>query len=296
MPQSQTNLRGIVFMLIAMFGFISNDACMKMARQTMETGQALIIRGIFALVMVAIVLVATRSWAQLSQLSHRYVVMRAVLEGVIAIMFITALGVVALADITAMLMLAPLMVTGISVLFFGEKVGWRRWSAICTGFAGILLVVQPGNSDAPIWALALGFASVLLVAVRDSLTKGMPPAISSLTLTVAATLGTMSAAAMLVLWGQAWVPVALPTLGILALAAVFALIGLYFIIQAHREADLSVISPFRYSIVFWALLFGFVIFGDVPTPMAIIGLTLVIGSGIYLMHRERVRRLAAEKH
>ena len=158
------------------------------------------------------------------------------------------------------------------------------------GFVGILLVVRPGGNAAPAWALAMAFASVLLVAVRDVTTRQMPMAISSLIITLSSTLGTMSGGGLLVGLGQRWVPVELSTWAALGMAAVFALIGNFAVIEAHRDADLSVISPFRYSVIVWALILGFLIFGEIPAPIAILGLILVIGSGIYTIHRERVRR------
>lgn len=292
MSQSQKNLRGIVAMMIAMLFFVGNDALMKLARVSLETGQALVVRGLFALAALAVVMSATRGWKDLPLAFHRLALMRAGTESVIAALYISALSAMALADITAILMLTPLILTAFSVLFLAEKVGWRRWSAVVVGFFGILLVIRPGGQAAPIWAIALAFASSVLVAVRDLMTRRMPVAIPSLMLTLSTTLATMAAGLGLLLAGQSWQPLSPIVVAQLAGAAIFVLIGNFAVIEAFRQTDLSVVSPFRYSVIVWAVLLGFVLFGEVPTTVSILGLALVIGSGLYTVHRERIRRRA----
>lgn len=290
MLQSQKNLRGIVAMLIAMLLFSGNDALMKYARQSLETGQAMFVRGLFAIVILAVVVSAMRGWRDLPHAFHRLALLRAGTESLIATLYIAALSAIALADITAILMLTPLILTAISVLFLGEKVGWRRWSAVIVGFAGILLVVRPGGQVAPLWAVLMAFGSAVLVAVRDVMTRRMPVSIPSLMLTLTTTLATILAGLALIVSWQSWQAMSLPVLATLAGAAVMVLIGSYAIIEAFRDADLSVVSPFRYSVILWAVILGFAMFGEVPTMLSLIGLGLVIASGLYTVHRERVRR------
>jgi drug/metabolite transporter (DMT)-like permease len=290
MLQSQKNLRGIAAMMIAMLFFVGNDALMKLARGSLETGQALFVRGLFALAMLTIVISLTRSWLLLPLAFHRLSLLRAGTESVVAALYISALSAMALADITAILMLTPLILTALSVLFLKEKVGWRRWSAVILGFIGILLVIRPGGQVAPIWAVAMAFGSAVLVAVRDVMTRRMPNAVPSLMLTLATTLGTMVGGVAMVVAGQSWQPLSAPILAILAGAALLVLIGNFAIIEAFRDADISAVSPFRYSVILWAGIFGFALFGEMPTALSLVGLALVIASGLYTVHRERMRR------
>jgi drug/metabolite transporter (DMT)-like permease len=291
MLQSQKNLRGIAAMMIAMLFFVGNDALMKLARVSLETGQALFVRGLFALLMLTMAISLTGGWRQLPLAFHRLALMRAGTESVVAALYISALSAMALADITSILMLTPLILTAFSVLFLHEKVGWRRWSAVIVGFIGILLVIRPGGQVAPLWAVAMAFGSAVLVAVRDVMTRRMPVTIPSLMLTLTTTLGTMAGGIAMLAAGQSWQPLTAPVLAILAGAALLVLIGNFAIIEAFRDADISAVSPFRYSVILWAGILGFAMFGEVPTALSLIGVALVIASGLYTVHRERVRRL-----
>lgn len=290
MLQSQKNMRGIAAMMIAMLFFVGNDALMKLARASLETGQALFVRGVFALMMLTIVLSVTRGWRYLPLAFHRLALLRAGTESVVAALYISALSAMALADITAILMLTPLILTALSVFLLNEKVGWRRWSAVIVGFIGILLVIRPGGQVAPFWAVATAFGSAVLVAVRDVMTRRMPVTVPSLMLTLTTTLATMIGGIAMLAAGQSWQPLTAPVLAILAGAALLVLIGNFAIIEAFRDADISAVSPFRYSVILWAGILGFALFGEVPTALSLVGLALVIASGLYTVHRERVRR------
>jgi drug/metabolite transporter (DMT)-like permease len=290
MQQSQTNLRGIVAMMLAMLFFIGNDALMKYARTELDTGQALVVRGLFSLALLAVAIAVTRRWRDLHFVASRFAVTRASIEGVIATLYIAALAGIALAEATAITMLVPLIITAFSTVFLGEKVGWRRWSAIIVGFIGILLVLQPEGRVVPFWAVSMVFAGTLLIAVRDMLTRRMPADLPSMMLTVTTTCGTLVAGGSLALYGGVWKPLPMNVLLALAGAGFLVLIGNYAIIEAYRKSDLSVVSSFRYSVIVWAVLIGFLMFGDVPGPLSAIGLVLILASGIYTIHRERVRR------
>jgi len=290
MPHSHTNLSSILAMMLAMLVFTGNDAFMKYARTMLDTGQALIIRGLFSLSALVIVVFITRRFSDLRHAVSRFALMRAGLEGVIATLYIGALAGIGLAEAIAITMLAPFFITAASTLFLGEKVGWRRWSAITVGFIGILLVLRPEGRVVPIWAVAMVFGCTVLIALRDTLTRWMPDHLPSLMLTLAASCGTLVAGALLTLQEGVWKPVPPDILMALAAAAVLVLIGNYAIIEAHREADLSAVAPFRYSVIVWAVIVGFLMFGDVPSPVAMAGLMLILASGVYMIHRERVRR------
>lgn len=282
-------------MMLAMLVFTGNDALMKYARLSLETGQALFVRGLFSIVLLAVVVAVSGSARQLPQVLSRFALMRAGLEGSIATLYIGALAGIALAEATAVTMLAPLVITAFSVLFLGEKVGWRRWSAILVGFFGILLVLRPEGRVVPIWAVAMVFGCTLLIAVRDVLTRRLPHHVPSLMLTIATSLGTFVAGGLLLLQSGIWRPVPPDVLLALAGAAVLVLIGNYAIIEAHRGTDLSAVSPFRYSVMVWAIILGILAFGEVPGPVSLAGLVLILASGVYTIHRERVRHRAQQE-
>lgn len=289
LSQAQKNLRGIVAMMLAMALFTLNDTFVKLARVYWEAGQVLVIRGVFALVMLAI-------WLKLAGISDRIgmmfrpaLVLRGMIEAGIATAFITAVGQMALADITAILMMAPLIITALSMIFFGEKVGWRRWSAVFVGFGGMLLVVQPGGG-VPITALVLALLAVIGVGFRDIVTRRIPVEIPSVVVAITSTLGTLLGGLLLVGAGEAWRPMPPHLLMLTGSAAAFVILGNYAMIEACRDVELSVVSPFRYIVILWAVVLGIVVFGEWPTSVAIAGIALIGASGLYTLHRERVRQ------
>ncbi|MCA0400527.1 MAG: DMT family transporter [Proteobacteria bacterium] len=291
--QAKSNVRGIFFMLLAMASFIINDTFVKLARQDWETGQILVVRGVFALVFIAIWLALAGAFRKLPLMMRREPLMRGFLEGFIAVTFIIALGQIALTDITAIFLTTPLVITALSMLVFGEKVGWRRWGAVIAGFAGMLLVVRPGNNTIPPLALALVLSSVLAAAFRDLMTRRMPVEVPSLIVLLASIAGVMLAGLMMVAVTQVWRPMAPAQLGFMLGSAAFVVLGNFAMINATRGVELSVVMPFRYSVILWAVLLGIVVFDDWPKPLALGGIALIAASGIYTLHRERIRQ--AEK-
>lgn len=290
LSQSKKNLRGIVFMLLAMGSFVFNDAFVKLLRVHWDTGQLLVIRGCFALALLAVWLRLAGAQDKLGHLGRKPLILRGALEGAIAFCFITALGRMALADITAILLLAPLIITALSMIFFSEKIGWRRWSAVVIGFIGALLVIRPGGNSIPLDALILAFLSVLGVGIRDLLTRKLPAEAPSVVVSVTSVLGTMAIGAAISTAGAAWQPVTPYLLLLAALAAGTVVAGNYSIIEACRDVELSAIMPFRYSVIVWAVLLGIVVFDEWPSLLALGGIFLIVASGLYTAHRERVRR------
>lgn len=293
MSQAQKNIRGIIALVLAMAFFVANDTLVKLARVHWGTGQILVIRGLFALLLLGIWIIATKQVHGLRHIFGKLVLLRAFLECLVAMLFIAALGMMGLAEITAILMLAPLVITVFSIVFFNENVGWRRWLAILVGFAGMLLVVQPGGGAAPLLATIMALLSTILVACRDIVTRKLPEGTSSIIVTLATTIGTTLGGALLVISGDGWLPLSLSPVLILAGAAFFVLIGNYAVIEAYRDTELSVVSPFRYSVIVWAVVLGILVFGDWPTPLSLLGILLIGLSGLYTLHRERVRRREA---
>lgn len=282
-------------MVLAMAAFIVSDTMLKIARQELAAGQILAVRGVFAIVMLLAGLAFAGRLAILRQTLEPILLLRALIEGGVAVLFVIAIGAMALADLTSVLMVTPLLIVAVSALFLGEKVGWRRWMAILCGFAGVVLVLQPGGHAVPLWAGLAAAGSATLVVMRDLLTRFIPPSIPSLAVTATTTFGTTLYGFAVMFAGPGLQPASLSTTLALLVAAVFVLIGNYGIIAAHRDVELSVVSPFRFAIIVFALTIGIVVFGEWPTPLAVLGMVMIVGSGIYAAHRERVRRQEAER-
>ncbi|MGL5116661.1 MAG: DMT family transporter, partial [Beijerinckiaceae bacterium] len=202
--------------------------------------------------------------------------------------YIGALARMPIADVTAIFMISPILITVAGALFLGEDVRWRRWTAALVGFAGMLIVVNPGAGDLNI-GVALVLVSTVGAVIRDLITRRLPPEIPS----GGVTFGTIVVTMLMAGAGAAirpWVPVEPTMLPLILLAAVTVAAGNFMIILAFRMGEVSLVSPFRYTLIVWSVLAGALVFGEWPRPAAWIGIALIVGSGLYTLRREQLRR------
>jgi len=281
------NRRGILAMLAAMSLFTANDALLKLASASHPPGQIMGVRGVFAVFLTFGFVVASKQFVEVRSSLSPLVLLRACLEATIAFLFITCVAVLPLANITAILQATPIIMALIAVVLGIETVGWRRWSAIIVGFLGVLLIVRPGLAGFDAYAL-LALLTAVLVAARDFTTRAIGAHVPSIVITLATTAG-VCLAGFLVGVSEEWRPLGAYDIGLLAAAAALVTAGNFGIVIALRGTDISAVSPFRYSNVPLAIFLGFVVFGDVPDPLAATGIGLIVASGIYTLHRERVR-------
>lgn len=290
------NLRGALFMVVAMSGFTLNDAITKVASESMNMAQVMLIRGAFASLLVGLLAWQRGALALPGSMLQPMVAVRVAGEAGATASFLIALAHLPIANVSAVLQALPLAVTMGAALVFKEGVGWRRWLAIAIGFAGVLIIVRPGFEGFSIYSL-LALACVACCAVRDLATKRIPQAIPTLLVSTTTALAmTMLGAALLLPMGG-WTPMTGESTAFLALAAVLVVIGYQFIIMAMRVGDISFIAPFRYTALLWSILLGLFIFGDVPDLPMILGASIIVCSGLYALYRERIvgrRKTAAE--
>ncbi|RVA96996.1 DMT family transporter, partial [Mesorhizobium sp. M7A.F.Ca.CA.004.01.1.1] len=250
MPLSP-NIRGALFMMVAMAGFCLNDAITKYSSQSMNMAQVMLIRGAFASLFVGLLAWQRGALARPGSMLQPLVALRVISEAGATVSFLVALAHLPIANVSAVLQALPLAVTMGAALVFGEAVGWRRWLAIAIGFAGVLIIVRPGFEGFSMYSLA-ALASVACCAVRDLATKRIPKAIPTLLVSTATALAmTIVGAALLPAMGG-WTPMTRDSTALLALAAVLVVIGYQFIIMAMRAGDISFIAPFRYTALIWS--------------------------------------------
>lgn len=287
------NRRGIVAMLLAMAFFVVNDSLLKLAAATAPVGQIMALRGLFATAIALAIVAAAGELRGLARLVSPAVLGRAGLEAVVAFLFISSLPRLPLAILTAIVQSTPLIMTLAMVVLGLERVGWRRWSAIIVGFVGVLVIVRPGAEGFDIFAL-VAVAVALLVAARDLATRFVPSDVPSSVVALAST-ASVGLAGLLAGLGEDWPALAMRELSYIGGAAVLVTLGNLANIVAFRGTDVSVVSPFRYSVILWAILLGLVIFGELPEPSAFLGIALIVASGVYTIHREHVRRREAAR-
>jgi drug/metabolite transporter (DMT)-like permease len=198
-----------------------------------------------------------------------------------------ALGYLQLVQTSSIAFSNPLWVCALSPLLLGERVGPRRWFAVLVGFIGVLLVIQPGTGSFH-WAMLLSLTSALSTALYQIATRRVGVEDRAITsLFYVSLVGSLAAAPLAPI---GWI---MPNLGqwtLLVMIGVFSSFGHYMLTQAHRMAPAPVLSPFLYTQIIWMTLIGFVMFGDVPDVMTIVGGSAVVASGLYVLYRERLVR------
>ena len=282
------NARGSLWMGIAMGAFTLNDACMKAVTETMPLYQAMFLRGVLTTVLIAAIGIRAGTlrfdWAP----SDRFwMALRTVGEVGGTLAFLTALRHMPLANLSAILQSLPLAVTLAAALLMREPVGWRRLAAILVGFCGVLLIVRPGNEGFDRWSL-LGLVSVAFVVLRDLSTRRMSSDLTSVTVAFSAAVS-VAVTALAVLPFSGWAAVRGTEMGLIAGAAAFLVAGYILIVMAMRVGDIALVAPFRYTSLIFAVALGWAVFGQFPDAFTLLGGAIVIATGIYTFHRERVR-------
>lgn len=281
-----TNMRGALFMVVSMAGFTVNDALTKSVLDTLNSAQLMLVRGAFATVLVGIYAWHQGAMKDLRQLVNPMVALRSFGELGGTLSFLGALAHMPLANVSAVLQALPLAVTMCAALFLRETVGWRRWLAIVVGFSGVMIIVRPGFEGFNAYSL-LALLCVSFCAVRDLATRSIPKEVPSLLVSTATAAIVAIAGGILVVPMGGWTPMTATDVGTIALAASLLVVGYQFIIMSMREGDISFVAPFRYTALIWAILLGYLMFGDVPDMAMIIGASVVVLSGLYTLYRER---------
>lgn len=280
------NLRGSMLMVLAMAGFAGEDLFIKLLAQDMPVGQILMMLGAGGCAVFAIATRAQGTRLISPVLLSRPVILRNLGEIIAAVTYVTALALADLSTVSAILQATPLAVTLGAALFLGAQVGWRRWSAILVGFAGVLMIVRPGL-DAFHISSVFAVISVIGLAIRDLATRAIPSQISSMQLSCYA-FGVMvpTGAVVLAFQGGAAMPSPLGWAFVLG-ALIFGVLGYYFIVGAMRIGEIAAVTPFRYARLLFALVIGMTLLGERPDIWTLIGAAIIIASGLYTLIREQ---------
>ena len=285
------NLRGIVLMVASMAGFAIEDMFIKWASASVPTGQILILLSVFGTpVFIALAWRQGAAFWDRSAL-HPAVIWRNGGEMIGTAGFVTALSLTPLTSATAIFQATPLAVTLGAALFLGEAVGWRRWTAILVGFCGVILIIRPGMDGFNIHSL-WSIVAVIGLSARDVATRRIPRAISTMQLAAwgFAAVGILGVGMLAASGGAIWLTGAQSAY--IGGALIFGIAAYWAITQASRLGEISVITPFRYARLIFALIIGTVVFHERPDAITLSGAALIIGSGLYTFARERFRKRA----
>jgi drug/metabolite transporter (DMT)-like permease len=273
-------------MTLAMALFAVADAFIKTLGQIVPAAQIVWMMGLGGTFAFALWFLASGQsvWSQ-AYLS-RGVLVRSGFEATGTLFMVTALTQAPLALVSAVIQATPLVVALGAVLFFRNSVGWRRWLAILIGFTGVLVILRPGT-DAVTAAAWLAVAGMLGLAGRDLVTRALPMAVTGprLSLHAFATLA-VAGAALQTVQGVPPTPLGPAGFGLLALVVCFGMAAYLAIVAATRVGDLALVSSFRYTRMIFALAIAVPFFGERPDAWTLIGVAIVIASGVYTLWRE----------
>jgi drug/metabolite transporter (DMT)-like permease len=281
----ENHRNGIYWMLLTMFLFVSMDAVAKYLTERYAVTQVVWARYMFHLLLLFAWLGPRTPWVLRTrrlglQLARSFLLL------LTTFFFFTALSFMALVDASVIMFIGPIVLTVLAALILREHVGARRWSGVIVGFIGALLVIRPGTSmlqPAAVFAVAAACCYALYqITTRQLSYSDAPLTTLSYTALVGALFSSFAAP-----FGWVW-PNA-EGWAFMALVGLIGGLGHFCVIKAFQAAPAAVVAPFGYSSILWSTSFGFLIFGDLPDVWTIFGGAIIIGSGIYILHRERVR-------
>ncbi|MFU8897619.1 EamA-like transporter family protein [Roseinatronobacter thiooxidans] len=280
------NLRGAVLMALAMAGFALEDMFIKLLADALPVGQVLLFLGLGGAVLFG--LIAHRKGQQVLSpaLLTRAILLRNLAELIGTVGFVLGFVLASLATASAILQAAPLFVTLGAVVFLGEKVGWRRWTAIVVGFLGVLLIVRPGMAGFEPASL-FAVIGVIGLAGRDLATRVVPRTVSSYQISswAFAMLVPAGLFLMVVMQQPPVLPDAAQTLKLSAALGI-GVLAYYAIVAAMRVGELSFVTPFRYTRMLFALIVAVLVFGERPDALTLVGAAIIVAAGLFTLWRE----------
>ena len=285
-------------MMMSMACFAVEDTFIKLLSARLPATQILFSIGFGgALITLVLAIVLNVNLAD-KILLNKHVISRTIADLFGALSFTSAMVLIPMSLLASILQATPLFVTLGAAILLGEKVGWRRWSAIFIGFLGVIIILQPGYGSFQLASL-LGLAAVLCLALRDVVTRDMATEIPTLTVTFYACLAMGSAGFIAYpFFGPPIMPTTYEAI-ILICAAIIGLTGYFLLVLATRKGDVSVIAPFRYSRLLFSLGLASLILGEKLTLPILLGGLLVVSSGIYTFGREsrlvKIQRSVSQK-
>jgi drug/metabolite transporter (DMT)-like permease len=284
--QSSSNLRGIIYMVMAGVTFVSCDSFLKLMLLDVPPLQSLVLRGLTATAWCFALLIAMGQLKDLPKALGFWTVMRSLAEVVAVTCFILALANVPLATVTAIYQVAPLLVLAGASFIWGEKVGVVRWLLIAIGLLGALLVAQPGSDAASPFAL-LGFVTAFASAGRDLLTRKASADVPGLVVTFNVIVAVLLASFLNNQFFEGWQPIKNITWAYAAGAGFFVMLGHFFVYMSFRHASAQTVAPFYYSFTLIAVAAGALLFGEFPNALAMVGIALIIFCGLGVLYFER---------
>ena len=279
---------GILYMLLGSVLLTSSDAIVKWLSSDYPIGQIMVLRGLFICIPVTIIVWRGGGIGLLRVTNFGGQTARALCFVASVFFFLTGLKYNPLAENIAISFAGPLFVTALATPLLGEFVGWRRWMAVLVGFAGILVMLRPSGTGLN-WYALLPLGAAVFGGLRDVLTRRISGTESSVSILLISTIAVIGAGLVTAGFGD-WSKLTIMDIGLLAVTGLLSGTAHYLLIQAFSTGEASLVAPFKYSSLLWGLLIGTLVWGDLPDQWMILGSILVVGSGLYILHREMLQK------
>ena len=288
---SPSSLPGILWMLVAMGLLVLSNGTTKWISTENSAGQIMIFRSLFALLFLVPMVWRSGGLSSLRITSWRNQTLRAFFHTMTAILIVTSVIILPLADVEALLFSTILFTVLLSGPLLGEKVGWHRLTAVVFGFVGVIIMLRP-TAGLLQPAAFLSIAAALFSALRDIWARRMRETETANAMMMCAETMILVVCVIAAFSGLAIAEWRSVSIGAFLLTALNGFIfggAQYAMILAFQNGEAAVVAPFRYSAAIWAVSFGYLMFGDLPDWFVVVGGTIVIASGLYILHRETRR-------
>jgi S-adenosylmethionine uptake transporter len=288
----RSNLRGALLALLAFAIFSTHDVAVKMLGETYSPVQIIFFSVLLGFPLATLMLINDRTDGNLRPRHPWYTAIRTVSAVITGLSAFYAFSVLPLAQTYAILFATPLLITLLAIPVLGERVGLRRGLAVVAGLGGVLIVLRPGDAD-----LTLGHLAALTAAVFASLASVIVRKIGHEERSVVLLLYPMMAnfAVLGLALPFVYRPMPMADLGLVALIASFGFVATLLVIMAYRRAEAVIVAPMQYSQIIWAAIFGAIFFEETPDLYTVVGASVIIASGIYIVLREGGGQVATNR-
>ncbi|MEM9716356.1 MAG: DMT family transporter, partial [Pseudomonadota bacterium] len=277
---------GIWLMVLAMFAFTLSDALIKAMSANINFGQILMLMGFGGFLFTTALCMHQGTSPFSKQMLHWAVIIRTLAMAVSSGFMFKALATSDLSLVSSVLQATPLLIAALAALILKEVVGWRRWIAIIAGFIGVVLIINPFQASFD-WQVLFSVGALLFLTAQDFVTRFVDKSITAPQLSALGFLGICPLGAGILFVSGDYVVLSGFDWAKTILIVLFAAVGAMAIAAAMRIGEVSAVAPFRYSRILFAVILGYALFDEWPTPIMWIGIILVFGSGIFLLMRER---------
>ena len=284
--------KAIVYLMFGIAGGTGLDVCGKWLLADYSLTQFILVRSLFGLGILLLLAPWFGGLKSLRTRRWRWHALRTVLAVGTMYGFFYGLSQIPLVDALTIGFTAPLMATALARPFLGEHVGWRRWTAVCIGFVGMLIVLRPGSGVVAWPALAL-LTAAFLYATLALISRKIGDTENSYLMSIYVLVGPLLAGAMLI--PGRWTPPTPGDWGVFALAGLCSAVAWLGLVGGYRRASPALLAPLEYTALVWGAIAGFAIWNEIPDRWTLLGGAIIVGSGLWVAYRELGQRALANR-